>query len=362
MFIPHLFSRIINPEDRTASLSLLRGMLWLPSCLFSAAASLQARSYSSGLLRSERLSAVVISVGGLTVGGAGKTPIVRYLARRLVDAGQRVVILSRGYRRQGHGLAVVSDGSAMRLDWRAAGDEPSLLASTLPGVPVIVGADRVAAGRAAIQEFGATVLLLDDGFQHRRLARDRDIVVLDSTTPFGNGRLFPAGPLREPIHALRRADAIILTRVNQGSGLDALRAQVQALTPTARLVESIYQPLRVRALADGSMHPIARLNGTRVVACSGIANPRSFEKTLEQTGVTLLRHVRFPDHHPFSSREIQSVIHTAAQTGADWVVTTEKDAVRLPVDADLSRMMVLEIDVKIVRGDEVWERLGDFGF
>lgn len=358
--LSHLFDRIIDPHDRAASVALLRGMLWLPSSLFGAAVGVRDRLYGNGLLRSEQLPVRVISIGGITVGGAGKTPLVRHLARWLVERGQRVVILSRGYGRQGQGVAIVSDGSAVHLDWQSAGDEPFLLASTLPGVPVIVGADRTAAGRVAIQELGATVLLLDDGFQHRRLARDRDIVVLDSTNPFGNGRLLPAGPLREPVTALRRAHAIVLTRVDQGEALDPFHEQVQKLNPAACITELMYRPSGVRSLTDGTVQSIASLHGVPVLALSGIANPRSFEQTLEDAGATLLHRIRFLDHHPFSQHDLRSALRVADQAGARWVVTTEKDAVRLPAGADLSKITVIEIEVKIVKGEE--KSILDFGF
>lgn len=350
MFLP-LFTRILDPADRSPGVTLLRGLLWGPSCLFGFAAAARDRAYASGLLRSARLPARVISVGGITAGGAGKTPVTRYIARKLADHGQRVAILSRGYGRRSSGILTVSDGVDMRVSALEAGDEPYLLATVLPGVPVIVGADRVAAGWRAIRDFGATVLVLDDAFQHRRIARDLDIVVLDSAAPVGNGRFLPAGLLRESLSALRRAHVAVLTRVDQSDAVEAWRERIRAVNPRIKIVESVYRPTGLFRLPDHERLPPSSLQHIRVIALAGIANPRSFERTVQRLGATVVRPFRFPDHHPFTECDIRSVIRAAEQAGAPWIVTTMKDAARIPETTDRSRIVAVDVEVEVIRGE-----------
>ena len=357
MFLNHLFTRITDPDDHAAGITLLRGMLQAPAGLYGAAVRFRNHGYTHGWLHSEQLPVRVISIGGITVGGGGKTPFVRHLARRLAEEGLRVAILSRGYGRRGAGCAIVSDESGVHLSWADAGDEPYLLASTLPGVPVIVGADRVAAGRLTIREFNPAVILLDDAFQHRRLKRDFDIVVLDSVHPDGNGRLLPAGTLREPWCALRRAQMIVLTRVDQSLSVETVRKRIRQIQVDTPIIECAYRPFWYRHLSNGETRPLDQLEGRRVIALSGIANPRSFERTVEHAGATIVRSLTYPDHYPFRRADIHLANQAVVQTRADWIVTTEKDAIRIPGDSDRSRILSLEIKVQIIRGEESLNKL-----
>jgi tetraacyldisaccharide 4'-kinase len=259
----------------------------------------------------------VISIGNLSVGGSGKTPIVAALARMLVDIGQRPAILSRGYARRhsGDGVVVVSDGTRVLVPVERSGDEPQMLARTLPDVPVLVCADRHLAGILAEHQFGATVLLLDDGFQHLTLGRNVDLLVMPASDL--DDAVLPGGRLREPLDAASSADGILVP----GSDEDVSRvAMTFDRMPVFRVVTH-YGPLRT---AGASIEP-----GMRVVAVAGIARPERFFSALRAQGLEILREIRFPDHHWYSQRDVDRIATIVKDTGADLVVTTEKDAVRV---------------------------------
>ena len=350
-----LLHRIFYPHDRASGITILHGLLWLPAQLFKIAGHLRNYSYTKGWRVKQRLPVRVISVGGLTVGGAGKTPVVRYLAEFLSDAGQRVVVLSRGYGRRNKGVVVASDDDAECLPWGSVGDEPYLLASTLQGVPVVVGADRIESGQLAIRQFEPDILILDDGFQHRRLSRDLDIVVLDAASPAE--RMIPAGPLREPWSALRRADLIVLTRVDQAETLDTLVGRIRRFNPETQIVETTYRPAGLRHLLGGRTFPLDYISDCRVVTLAGIANPISFEQTVRQLGAEVTQMQRYRDHHVFQNEEIELACEAASRTQAEWIVTTEKDAIRIPESSDRTRILALDIELDVVRGGEVLESI-----
>ena len=296
-----------------------------------------AAPWDLGVRTPRRVPWPVISVGSLTAGGAGKTPVVRWLAARLRESGFFPAILSRGYGSSG--------GSAVRVvdpthpDARRDGDEPVLLARSLPGVPVVVGPDRVRGAELAAAQ-GARVLLLDDGFQHRRLHRDFDLVLWDARAAAAGGRLLPAGPLREPTRALRRADLVLC--IDRGDGAPAPPLNVAAAA-TARLV-------------TGSRQEIP--HGTAVHAVSGIAGPESFERSLAASGLVLTGATRFADHHPFSPADVRDAGRRAEAQGAAVLATTAKDWMRWPRGApDLPVPCVFDLDVEIERGELVLERI-----
>lgn len=299
-----------------------------------------------------RLDCPVVSVGNLTVGGTGKTPVTAQLAVWLRAAGWRPGVLSRGYRgaaeKQG---GLVSDGERLRLTAATAGDEPWLLAHRLRplGVPLAVGADRAAAGRRLLAACAPDVVLLDDGFQHRRLARDLDLVLLDAEAPFGNGRLLPRGPLREPPAVLHRADAFILTRSREPAREQAdLRALLTSLPGGADLAQrpvftAAYRPVVYRPAVpaaagirtetpDGGRVGDApcSLAGLPIAAFAGLARNDWFRAGLERQGARLLDWRGFPDHHHYTPRELAAVVARARQAGAAALVTTEKDLARIP--------------------------------
>ena len=322
-------SLAVQAERPTGAQQALRGGLALLSFGYGALIRLRNVGYAVGILRTHRLPCRVLCVGNLTVGGTGKTPTVIALAASLTAAGSRVCVLLRGYRREGSGVAVVSDGAQVLLGWREAGDEAVLLARSLPGVPIIVGGDRVAGGRLAVDRFRPEVILLDDGFQHRRLRRDADLVLLDGMDPFGGGWLLPRGRLREPVSALGRARAILVTRADQADDLARLRRRLERIAPRLPLALGVYRPCRLLDLSSKQSRRFEELRGKRVFAMSGIANPQGFQQTLVGTGARVAGSLAFPDHHVFSPGDGARMVREAHAVSAEWIVTTEKDAVRL---------------------------------
>jgi len=336
----------------------LAGALLLPplraaEVAFRAGAAVRSVLYERGLLRATRALAPVISIGNLAVGGAGKTPVAIAVAKRLVERGRRVAVLSRGYGAERRDARIVADGARVLLDAAEGGDEPLLVARRLPGVRVLCGPRRADLASVAVGALGADALLLDDGFQHRSLHRDLDVVVLDASSPFGNGRLLPAGPNREPRSALRRAGLVWLSRVDQAdpAALPALRALAREATGRDP-VESVHAPVEV---TDGGLSrgfgPEA-LRGVKVLLLAGIARPASFRRTVEAMGAAVEVERLHPDHHRFTAGDLDEAFRAAEGAGCEVVVTTEKDAVRIdPSRASDPRLRVVRIEARIVRGD-----------
>lgn len=326
--------------------------------------------FEHGILQRYPLGCQVISVGNITAGGTGKTPMVEYLARVLQSRGRRVAILSRGYRRKEeslgkkvrrHGIVrrvplVVSDGHQLRLDCEHSGDEPYMLASNLEGVVVLVDKDRVNSGRYAVRTFGCDTLILDDGFQYQRLRHRMDLVLVDRGNPFGNGNVLPRGILREPLRNLRRARFICITKV-RGRDTDALRAQIRQLNPEAGLMECDHEPCLLRHAFTREPLSLEALRGARIFSVAGIASPASFDTSLEDLGATILGRHHFADHHRFSKEEVEELVQEAASLGASMLVTTEKDAVRMPsLDSLAVPIYFLRIEIHFISGQDEFER------
>lgn len=327
--------------------------LRLPALAFAAVVALRGWLFDRGLLRAARAAAPVISVGNLAVGGAGKTPVTLAIARRLAARGRAVAVLSRGYGATRADPRVVADGRAVLLDAAEGGDEPVLLARRLPGLRVLCGPRRAALAEAAVGRLGADALLLDDGLQHRALARDLDVVVLDAANPLGNGWLLPAGPGREGRGALKRAGLVWLSRADQADPATLARWRAEALAATGRAaVESRHAPVDV---VDGRLARslgLDALRGRRVLLLSGLARPGAFRRTVEGLGATVVAERRHPDHHRFSDAELDEALGAAAAAGAELVVTTEKDAVRLaPARAAEPRLAVVRIEAEVLAGE-----------
>jgi tetraacyldisaccharide 4'-kinase len=255
--------------------------------------------------------------------------MVLLLSQALQERGLRVAVVTRGYRGEGEGkLLVVSDGERVRETYPRVGDEPFLLARRLPGVQVIMAADRKAGCEVAIGEFGAEVILLDDGFQHLKVERDLDILLVDGTNPFGYGYLLPRGLLREPVSALRRADLLVITSATAGGNFQDLERVLKGYA-SVPILQAVYTPTLLTDLETGETIPWEAVQGQKVLAFSGIANPANFERTLRSAGIHPCQHLGFADHHPYGPEDLREIRRIMEEHGAALALTTEKDAMRL---------------------------------
>ncbi len=357
---------IAEGEGKGFWVSFLRGGLTILSAVYYLFIELLAFLYRCRLLKRKKLSGYTISVGNITVGGTGKTPAVAMLAEELRKRKRKIAILSRGYKRVSSQLpagrpgkvGVVSRGGSIEAGVREAGDEPYLLAGNLPGVAVLVGKDRVCSGNYALTNFAVDTFILDDGYQYWPLQRDLDVLVIDSTNPFGNGYLLPRGRLREPLRNLKRGDMFLLTRVDQADNLDSLRERLKKLKPGAKIIETVHQPGYLSDLNTGVRQELPILSGKKVLALSSIGHPQSFERTLTELGALLVKRVRFPDHHWYKETELREVGEEALRRQAELIITTEKDAVRIPPGTKSPvELLYLKIKLRIVKGEEVLQEL-----
>jgi len=333
----------------------------------------QLRLYFSrkGILRERALSCLVISVGNLTVGGTGKTPIVEKFARALQAGGRRVAILSRGYKsvpRKRSWLdrlrgtivdppRIVSDGKTLLLDSRTAGDEPYMLAHNLKDVVVLVDKDRVKSGLFAIDKWKVDTLLLDDGLQYLHLKHRLDIVLVDRQAPFGNEFLLPRGTLREAPRNLRRASYIFITK-NTGESNEALIRRIRRYNRTAEIIECAHKPLYLQNVFTGERLPLERLRDAFVGSICGIAAPESFEGALKKLGAHVDLAKRYIDHHYYTEAELTTFINRCIRRDLAMIVTTEKDAVRMPhlPEAEVKvPICFLRVEIEILSGHESWE-------
>ena len=353
--------RVLSIDDSTPLGRALAPLIPLAS-LYGLAMKARAALYARGLLTQHALPCRVISVGNLTVGGTGKTPVVIALASALRSRGRQVGVVSRGYRRSSADEIVeVSDGQVMLSNPGETGDEPWLIAQRCPGVPVAVGTDRPLAGKQLLDRYHIDTLIMDDGYQHLALRRGTNILVMDAGAPFGNGHLLPRGRLREPLSAMARATAVLVTRASQAVRLDELKAAVRAVAPAVPIWVTDFAPGAVVQVGGSATMEPSVLKGERVLAVSGIGNPASFRKLLETAGATVAEHCVFPDHHAYSREDVQRIRQAAARAGAARVVTTEKDAVKLAQFDEVARQEVpiwaVRIDLTWLEGFEEWERM-----
>lgn len=312
-------------------------------------------AYAVGLLRTRRLACRVVAVGNLTVGGTGKTPLVELLARELTARGRAVVVLSRGYgRRPASPIGLVSDGARALLTAAEAGDEPSLLARRLRGVPIVVGRDRYRAGAWALERFSPDVLLLDDGFQQRRLRTDVDVVCLDARAPWGRRGLLPRGSLREPPSALGRAHLLVLTHAAEAER-ERAEAEVRRHAPAAPIARASYEPEGFEDVRARGVVPVEALAERPVLAFAGIAVPERFAATLARLGILPREFVAFPDHHPYDAADVAALEARARRLGAEALLTTEKDAVRLPAEGALP-VWALRVRLRLEDPGGAWWR------
>jgi tetraacyldisaccharide 4'-kinase len=347
--------------------AFLQALSWLFNCLVQ----LRLWLYQRRILHDQPLGCLVIVVGNLTVGGTGKTPVVEKFARALRDRGRKVAILTRGYKSKAPPFwkkwwyrfthtaeqppRIVSDGERVLLNSEEAGDEPYMLAKNLPGIVVLVDKNRVKSGAYAIKRFSCDTLILDDGFQYLPLKGRLNLLLVDKTNPFGNGHLLPRGILREPIKHLKRASYVFLTKSNGQRDLE-LEALIKEHNPDVDIIECAHQPQYLQRFGSEGDGPDARvplsfLKGRRVLAFSGIATPESFEKFLRDLGALLVGRERFLDHYRYAEEDIAQLFELARSEGAECLVTTEKDAVRIAESLKCPiPIFYLRLEIDIIRG------------
>lgn len=308
--------------------------------------------YDKGVFETHDLRAPTISVGNITTGGTGKTPLVAYIARGLAKRGEKVCILTRGYGRENAKQRVlVSDGEQVLVDAETGGDEPVELAQKLLGKAIVIAdADRVSAAEWALRKFGVTVFVLDDGFQHRKVKRDLDIVCIDATNPCDRGRMLPFGRLREPLPGLARADAMIITRSDLVSDVDDLKSRLAEWNSTAVIFEAknvirAITPIEAFRLSEQSTQRTE--NAQPAFAFCGLGNPANFFELLRLKKINVVGSAEFGDHHYYSQKEIDKVSNAAKNAGAEYLLTTAKDAVKISNLKFEIPCFVVEIKVEI---------------
>jgi tetraacyldisaccharide 4'-kinase len=352
-----------------------KGLLFLLSRIYRRSVQFRIWLYDKRIFRPRALGCLVVSIGNLTCGGTGKTPVVEVFAKTLAQKGRKVAILSRGYRSKDRTLyekfiavfkskkkevppRVVSDGKNLLLNSLTAGDEPYMLASNLKNVVVLVDKDRVKSGRYAISEFEADTLILDDGFQYLDLKPRLNIVLVDSKTPFDNHHVLPRGLLREPIKNIRRADYIFLSKSDGSPRIKHLKSFIRKHNRKAEIIECCHKPLYLEDVFNSDLQiELNFLKGKKIAALSGIANPHSFEEFLEDFGAKIVCFERFADHHRYEQQEIIDFINRAARFGAQAVITTEKDAVRIPrLDRRDIPVYFMRVEIDIISGQESFDQ------
>ncbi|MCX5693989.1 MAG: tetraacyldisaccharide 4'-kinase [Candidatus Omnitrophica bacterium] len=324
--------------------AFLRGCLFILSLVYGLGVIIISGFYR---IKPIQLGAKVISVGNITLGGTGKTTLVEYLSTKLSSSGNKVAILSRGYKRNSRCAGA-----------RGMGDEPAMLAKKLPQVPVVVDRNRIRAAQVAIRNHASGILILDDGLQQWRIFKDLEIVAIDAGNPFGNYRMLPAGFLREPLSALKRADIFVLTQVYSGQDLDALTARLKRINSRALIVESRHAVVGVSQLDQpDELIALEFLRGKSVAIFSGIGNPEGFQKSICDLGMKVIKSHRFQDHYDYTQADILQIVQEAKENRLDAVITTQKDAVKI---RDLGikglEILVLEIKLSIIKNEAEFDR------
>jgi tetraacyldisaccharide 4'-kinase len=340
----------------------LSRVLYAASRIYSGAVTLRNSGFDKGILSVRRLPCPVVSIGNITAGGTGKTPMALYMARLMRQMGYRPAVISRGYRGKAEKAgAVVTDGYRLFADCATAGDEPFMMASVLKGVPVLVGRDRFQSGMRAVAAFDSDVIILDDAFQHRRLHRDLDLVLLDAAHPLGNRHVLPRGSLREPVSGLKRADAVILTRSSSREARQSLPSVVSGHVPVFHadhvpFLAGIYGPadgLGEGTSGQGYPEDLSILGAARVFAFSGIARNQEFLNMLPGYVGSLAGFEQYPDHYCYSTRDLEKIKQKAISESADCLMTTEKDYVRIAgrLPAGLP-LVVMGVEMRLLNNDE----------
>ena len=341
----------VATSDLPSPLFSLESVLYLLSCVYGGLMLIRARLYATGLLSSQRLPCRVVSIGNITTGGTGKTPMTINVAQRIQAMGYRVVVVSRGYRgRLESDGGIVSDGQTILKGADEAGDEAYLMARLLKGVPVAVGKRRYETGMLAIRRFKPDVIVLDDAFQHLGLKRDLDIVLLDSRAPYGNGKLLPRGVLREPVSALRRADAIVFTRSGTAADAASRTDQRRFRCP---VYSAVHHPVSRSIDSDsgtfiGASTDISILTGKKAVAFAGLADNSQFFDVIRQANCRLVQTLEYTDHYQYNRSDLDYIAAVAEKQAADILITTLKDFVKIEAfEKRPSRMVVIDVSIRV---------------
>jgi len=339
---PSEFRDLVSGRRRGFVAAFLRALLRVVEVPYTLAVRWRNRRFDRGGAEVRRVGVPVVSVGNLTLGGTGKTPMVHWVARWFIECGVRVAVISRGYR-------AGDDGT---------NDEARELEQRLPGVIHLENPDRVAAARAAVEELGARAIVLDDAFQHRRIARDLDVVLLDALEPFGFEHVFPRGTLREPVDGLARADVVALSRADllTADEREAIERRVRAICPKVTWLQVTHQPRELLA-AGGATRPIDSLRGRPVAAFCGLGNPAGFRHTLETCGYRVVEFRELPDHHRYTPEDVASLSAWAERLPVEAVVCTHKDLVKLNVERLGGwPLWALTIEMAFLNGKAEFER------
>jgi|YelNatPaOPRAMG01_1025707.scaffolds.fasta_scaffold14529_2 tetraacyldisaccharide 4'-kinase len=324
---------IIKGERKGIEAFLVKGALKPLSYLYAAGLKTYLAPYRMGLRKQYRLPCPVISVGNISVGGTGKTSMTIRICEYLIDNQIKTCVLNRGYLGENeNNAAIVSNGERIFLNARKAGDEAHLLASLLWNTPVLVGRDRRRTGMLAWEEFHPEAIVLDDGMQYYQLHRDLEIALVDATNPFGNGNVFPSGLLREPPSHLRRAQCVVITNADKvpSEELDRIRKRIIGITHRSKIYASCYQVECLRALDGSNTLPSTWLAGRRIASFCALGNPDNFEEQLNREGAIIKASLRLADHREPKMGDLQKLIAEAESNGAEGIVVSEKDAVKLP--------------------------------
>lgn len=353
MGIERKLERVISGEAKGLGAMAMRGALGSLSNIYASVMERRNNYYDKNTKQQSIVytpSVPVISVGNITAGGTGKTPFVTYICRYFLKNGMKPAILMRGYKAKNNAQSqVVSDGKKIRLTAEEAGDEAYLLAKSLPGVAVLIGRKRVESAKLATDKYNADILIVDDGFQHRKLGRSLDLVLVDSTKPFGYNKVIPAGLLREPLKGLKRASLIALTKTDQVDEIiiKNIIKKIKQHAPTVPVVTSIHKPKLLQSITQWSgIKDDFEKDIKSVLAVSAIGNPKSFITTLQQKGYEVKAELSFRDHHTYNLADIRTIELMANKNEVDVIAITEKDAVKL--GAIIERIPNLEKDIYVL--------------
>jgi len=358
------YRKLISGASSGLGAALLRFFLGVAAQVYSTVIELRNFLYSKEWLKTYRANVTVISIGNITTGGTGKTPLVIRLCKFLQQKDFRCAVLTRGYkaRRASCVMRRAKNGRNTQYDIRNTIDEPAILAKSCPEAEVIVNPNRVAGATEAVNKFGATVLIMDDGFQHRRLARDLDIVTIDGTCPFGYGKVLPAGLLREPVAALKRADAVVVTRCDQTAEaeLAQLEEKLQQVNPNMIIARSIHAPVCAKSIGHKEI-TLEELKDKKIFAFCGIANPDAFLNTIKNIGANLVGSKIYNDHYHYTDSDIARILEEARHLKADLILSTQKDWFSSPAFAEASSVIpaqagipfaYLAIELRFISGED----------